>query len=48
LHDLLVHDPRPGIRRRPPGTNTRPRGAVWSARHPVTVEIVGSSPIGGA
>ena len=27
---------------------TRPRGAAWSARLPVTQEIVGSSPIGGA
>ena len=26
----------------------RPRGAVWSARHPVTVEAVGSNPIGDA
>ena len=25
-----------------------PRRAAWSARHPVTVEIVGSNPIGGA
>ena len=25
---------------------TRPRGAVWSARHPVTVEITGSNPVG--
>jgi hypothetical protein len=28
--------------------NERPRGAAWSARHPVKVEIVGSNPIGGA
>jgi hypothetical protein len=27
---------------------TRPRGAARSARHPVTVEIVGSNPIGDA
>ena len=27
---------------------TCPRRAAWSARHPVTVEIVGSNPIGGA
>ena len=26
----------------------RPRGAVWSARHPVTVEVVGSNPTGDA
>ena len=26
----------------------RPRGAVWSARHPVKVEVVGSNPIGDA
>ena len=26
----------------------RPRGAVWNARDPVTVEIVGSNPIGDA
>ena len=25
-----------------------PRGAAWSARHPVTVEAVGSNPIGDA
>ena len=27
---------------------TCPRRAAWSARHPVTVEAVGSNPIGGA
>jgi hypothetical protein len=27
---------------------TRPRGAAWSARQPVTLEIVGSNPTGGA
>ena len=32
----------------PSSFHTRPRGAVWSARHPVTVEAVGSNPIGGA
>ena len=33
----------------PLGTNEiGPRGAVWSARHPVTVEIMGSNPIGDA
>ena len=26
----------------------RPRGAAWSARHPVKVEAVGSNPIGDA
>jgi len=25
-----------------------PRGAAWSARHPVTVEAMGSNPIGDA
>jgi hypothetical protein len=25
-----------------------PRGAAWSARHPVTVEVMGSNPIGDA
>ena len=30
------------------GNTTRPRGAAGSARHPVTVQIVGSNPIGGA
>ena len=29
-------------------TQIRPRGAARSARHPVTVEIVGSNPIGDA
>ena len=34
----------------PPGPlqKQRPRGAVWSARHPVKVEAVGSNPIGDA
>src|SRR6516162_8333306 len=32
----------------PEPDDIRPRGAVWSARHPVTVEIMGSNPIGDA
>ena len=28
--------------------NFRPRGPVWSGRHPVKVEVVGSNPIGDA
>jgi hypothetical protein len=32
----------------PTPEDTRPRGAARSARHPVTVEIVGSNPIGDA
>ncbi len=34
----------------PPGPLQKqsPRGAAWSARHPVKVEIVGSNPIGDA
>ena len=32
----------------PFGENIRPRGAAWSARHSVTVEITGSNPVGDA
>ena len=32
----------------PPKSKLRPRGAAWSARLPVTQEIVGSNPIGDA
>ena len=31
-----------------PLKSIRPRGAAWSARHPVTVEITGSNPVGDA
>ena len=32
----------------PLNQHTRPRGAAWSARHSVTVEITGSNPVGDA
>ncbi len=31
-----------------PALGTRPRGAARSARHPVTVKVMGSNPIGDA
>ena len=31
-----------------PSHRSRPRGAAWSARHPVTVEVAGSNPVGDA
>jgi hypothetical protein len=41
-------DPRTSFLKPQASSLTCPRGAAWSARRPVTAEIVGSNPIGDA